>query len=117
MKYAVVGLTVAVVLAGLVGLLGWVAYAGEVADASSETRLRARLSTPEVDPFNLSVADFRRSSERTRFSTEVRTANIEDLRAGRGAPNVDGAAPRQPLEWFHSLADGASLAAAFKQAT
>lgn len=53
----------------------------------------------------------------TRFSTEVRTANIEDLRAGRGAPNVDGAAPRQPLEWFHSLADGASLAAAFKQAT
>ena len=53
----------------------------------------------------------------TRFSTEVRTVNIEDLRASRGAPNVDGAAPRQPLGWFHSLADGTSLAAAFEQAT
>ena len=52
----------------------------------------------------------------TRFSTEVRTVNVEDLRAGRGAPNVDGAAPRQPLEWFHNLADGLSLAAALNQA-
>lgn len=53
----------------------------------------------------------------TRFSTEVRTVNIEDVRADRGAPNVDGAAPRQPLEWFRSLADGTSLAAALNQAT
>ena len=71
MKYAMVGLTVAVVLAGLVGLLGWVAYAGEVADASSETRLRALLSTPAIDPFDRNVSDFRKSAERTRFSTEV----------------------------------------------
>ncbi len=53
----------------------------------------------------------------TRFSTEVRTVNIEDLRAGRGVANVDGAAPRQPLGWFHSLADGTALAAALNRAT
>ena len=53
----------------------------------------------------------------TRFSTEVRTVNIEDLRAGREAANGDGVAPRQPLGWFHSLADGTALAAALNRAT
>ncbi|MGH3666277.1 MAG: phytanoyl-CoA dioxygenase family protein, partial [Egibacteraceae bacterium] len=30
----------------------------------------------------------------TRFSVEVRTVNLDDVAAGRGAPNVDGRAPR-----------------------
>ena len=45
----------------------------------------------------------------TRFSTEVRTVCVDDLRAGRAAPDVDGAAPRQPLDWFKRIADGAPL--------
>lgn len=81
MKYAVPGLTVAVGLAALVGLLGWVAYSGEVANASGETRLRAFLSAPKVDPFDRSIADFRQSSERTRFSVEIH--NVAEFGTGR----------------------------------
>lgn len=45
----------------------------------------------------------------TRFSTEVRTVCLDDLSAGRAAPDVDGAAPRQPLEWFKRMTDGEPL--------
>lgn len=48
----------------------------------------------------------------TRVSLETRTVWQEDLAAGRGAPNLDGDAPRLPYEWFRRLGDGASLAAA-----
>ena len=44
-----------------------------------------------------------------RFSTEVRTVSIDDLRLGRAAPDIDGAAPRRPLEWFRRMTDGAPL--------
>ncbi len=44
-----------------------------------------------------------------RFSTEVRTVGLDDLRAGRAAPDVDGAAPHRPLEWFTRISDGAPL--------
>lgn len=46
----------------------------------------------------------------TRFSLETRTIWKGDLTAGRGAPNLDGRAPRQPREWFRRLSDGRSLA-------
>ena len=46
----------------------------------------------------------------TRFSLETRTLWSGDLDAGRGAPNLDGQAPRVPREWFRRLSDGASLA-------
>ena len=49
------------------------------------------------------------TTPQTRFSTEVRTVCLDDLRHGCGAPNVDGTAPRQPLEWFNRMADGAPL--------
>ena len=48
-----------------------------------------------------------------RFSTEVRTVCLDDLRAGRAAPDIDGAAPRRPLGWFKRIADGALLADAW----
>jgi hypothetical protein len=44
-----------------------------------------------------------------RFSIEARTVDADDVATGRGAPNVDGAAPRVAVEWFHRVSDGASL--------
>lgn len=49
----------------------------------------------------------------TRFSLETRTLWSGDLDAGRGAPNLDGRAPRVPREWFRRLSDGTSLAEAW----
>lgn len=44
-----------------------------------------------------------------RFNVETRTVDLDDVRAGRGAPNVDGRAPRVATDWFRRLADGAPL--------
>jgi len=44
-----------------------------------------------------------------RFSIETRTVDADDVAAGRGAPNVDGAAPRVAHEWFHRVADDTPL--------
>ena len=44
-----------------------------------------------------------------RFSIETRTVDADDVAAGRGAPNVDGAAPRVAREWFRRVADHAPL--------
>jgi hypothetical protein len=38
-----------------------------------------------------------------RFSIETRTVDVEDLAVGRGAPNVDGAAPRVARDWFRPV--------------
>ncbi len=75
MRYAVLGLAIAV------GLVGWIVYSGEVANAGGETRLRAFLSTAVVDPLRLNVADFRQRSQGTRFSAEVH--NVAELGTGR----------------------------------
>lgn len=48
-------------------------------------------------------------SGRTRFSVEVRTVDGRDVTAGRGAPNVDGAAPHVALRWFRGVEDGRAL--------
>jgi hypothetical protein len=45
----------------------------------------------------------------TRVSMELRTVNADDLARDRGAPDLDGRAPRVPLEWFRSMADGRPL--------
>jgi hypothetical protein len=45
----------------------------------------------------------------TRFSVDTRTVDAADLAAGRGAPNVDGAAPRVALEWFRRVSDDSPL--------
>ncbi|QEN88002.1 hypothetical protein FZC33_17535 [Labrys sp. KNU-23] len=49
------------------------------------------------------------STDFTRISLETRTLWIEDVVAGRGAPNVDGDAPWMAPGWFRRVSDGASL--------
>jgi len=44
-----------------------------------------------------------------RFSVEVRTVDAGDATEGRGAPNVDGEAPRVASGWFRHVEDGATL--------
>ena len=51
-----------------------------------------------------------------RFSTEVRTVCLDDLRAGSAAPDIDGAAPRRRFGWFKRIADGTPLADAWAEA-
>jgi hypothetical protein len=46
----------------------------------------------------------------TRFNLDTRSVCLSHCRAGLGAPNVDGAAPRVTPEWFRRTTDGASLA-------
>jgi hypothetical protein len=51
------------------------------------------------------------TSTETRYSVELRTVNIDDFTSGRGAPALDGRAPRVPLGWFRSMTDGSPLGA------
>ncbi|MDJ0896313.1 MAG: hypothetical protein QNJ92_14310 [Alphaproteobacteria bacterium] len=44
-----------------------------------------------------------------RFSIETRTVSARDLREGRSAPNVDGAAKETQWAWFRRLTDRAPL--------
>jgi hypothetical protein len=46
-----------------------------------------------------------------RVSLDTRTVWLPDLRAGRGAPNVDGAPGEAQWSWFVRLSDGRSLTA------
>lgn len=47
-----------------------------------------------------------------RVSVDSRTVDLADHRAGRGAENVDGRAPRDGRDWFHRVSDGVALAEA-----
>ena len=49
------------------------------------------------------------TSGATRFSVELRTVTAEDIQAGRGAPNVDGEAPRVAWRWFRGITSSVSL--------
>jgi hypothetical protein len=49
------------------------------------------------------------STDVARFNIETRTVSLDDLIAHRGAPDLDHAAPRRPLEWFTRIDDGAAL--------
>ncbi len=49
------------------------------------------------------------TSGRTRFSIDFRTVNLSDLKAGRGAPNVDTFAQGTSLRDFRRGSDGAAL--------
>ena len=44
-----------------------------------------------------------------RFSVEVRTVDGGDFADDRGAPNVDGEAPRVAADWFRHPESGAAL--------
>jgi len=45
----------------------------------------------------------------TRFSVEVRTVGLDDVRQARGAPDVDGRAPHTAWRWFTQLTGSGSL--------
>ena len=49
------------------------------------------------------------TSDHARISVELRTVNRDDIDARRGAPAIDGRAPRVPLHWFQSMSDGSPL--------
>ena len=49
------------------------------------------------------------ASNLTRFSLEIRSANPDDIRAGRGAPNADCETPRMALGLFRSPTGGGAL--------
>lgn len=49
------------------------------------------------------------TTDRCRFSLEVRTVNGQDALAGQGAPNVDGRTRRIAYHWFKRLTDGEAL--------
>lgn len=43
------------------------------------------------------------ASGAARFSLEIRSVDVADAAAGRGAPNIDGAAPHTAWHWFRRL--------------
>ncbi|EGG98233.1 hypothetical protein imdm_325 [gamma proteobacterium IMCC2047] len=49
------------------------------------------------------------TTDRTRFSVEMRTVNINEVLAGNGAPNVDNAGPKPMYQWFRRISDNSSL--------
>lgn len=55
------------------------------------------------------------SSGIPRFSVELRTVTLDDVLAGRGAPNVDGAAPHVPWGWFRSVEDRTPLSTVLEE--
>jgi hypothetical protein len=82
----------------------------ELVDISSEVRI-------VIEPGDLLSfsgahlhASVPNSTAEPRLSVEVRTVNVDDVKLGRGAPNLDGAAPRVPIGWFRRMSDGTSLA-------
>ena len=50
-----------------------------------------------------------------RFSVEVRTVDAHDAADGRGAPNVDGSAPRIAADWFRHVVDATPLSAVLEK--
>ena len=49
------------------------------------------------------------STDTTRLSLETRTVAIDDMAAGRGAPNLDGHAKWMAPGWFTRISDGTAL--------
>ena len=49
------------------------------------------------------------STDTTRLSLETRTVAIDDIHAGRGAPNLDGHAKWMAPGWFTRMSDGVAL--------
>ncbi len=82
----------------------------EEVDTSSELRV-------VIDPGDMlcfSGAHLHASAPNTsgaaRFSIEIRTVNIDDIKSHRQAPNVDGAATEIMARWFRRISDNLPLA-------
>ena len=83
----------------------------EPVDTASELR-------PVIEPGDLLCfsgahlhASVPNSTGVARFSVEVRTVDAGDAANGRGAPNVDGDAPRVAQDWFRHVVDDTPLTA------
>ena len=78
-----------------------------------DTRSEMRLAPKPGDLLCFSGAHLHASVPNTtgvaRFSIEVRTVDFGDTALNRGAPNVDGVAPRVALNWFHRVRDGVPM--------
>jgi hypothetical protein len=68
--------------------------------------------SPQLDPGDLlcfSAAHLHGSnlnqSDRSRFSFETRTVNLDDIQSGKAAVNVDNASTGQMLNLFHNMVD------------
>ncbi|MEZ5524442.1 MAG: hypothetical protein R3E62_05675 [Pseudomonadales bacterium] len=54
-------------------------------------------------------ASMENTTDRTRFSVEMRTVNIHEVLEGNGAPNVDNDGPKPMYNWFRRISDNVSL--------
>ncbi len=87
----------------------------EAVDTASELR-------PVIEPGDLLCfsgahlhASVPNSTGVARFSVEVRTVDAGDAADGRGAPNVDGEAPRVAGDWFRHVLDDTPLTAVVRR--
>ncbi len=87
----------------------------EDVDIASEVR-------PVIEPGDLLCfsgahlhASVPNSTGLTRFSIEARIVDAPDAAEGRGAPNIDGEAPRIAEDWFRHVYDGTPLTKGTKQ--
>ncbi len=87
----------------------------EAVDTASELR-------PVIEPGDLLCfsgahlhASVPNSTGVARFSVEVRTVDARDAADGRGAPNVDGEAPRVAGDWFRHVLDDTPLTAVVRR--
>ena len=82
-------------------------------DEPVDTRSEMRLAPEPGDLLCFSGAHLHASVPNStglaRFSVEARTVDVGDVAAGRGAPNVDGAAPRVATGWFRHVLEGTPL--------
>ncbi len=70
------------------------------------------------DLLNFSLAHLHESvpntTDRARFSTEIRTIHLDDVMAGIGAPNVDGRSTGDAFEDFFGMTDNQSIVDAMR---
>ena len=83
--------------------------ASEYLDRTSEIRLLVQPGTLVAFSAAHLHASVSNSTPFARFSCEIRTISLDDLRPGRGAPNIDGGAMTPAFSWFRRLGDGEKL--------
>jgi hypothetical protein len=84
----------------------WQPHATEPVELEPEIRLVCRPGAAIVFSGAQLHSTVANTSGRTRFSIDFRTVNLQDVIAGRGAPNVDSAPRGTSLRDFKRLSDG-----------
>ena len=78
-------------------------------DRTSEIRLAVEPGTLVAFSAAHLHASVSNSTTFARFSCEIRTLSLDDLRHGRGAPNIDGGVVTPAFNWFRRFGDGEKL--------